>query len=238
MSMFNTLARKGTRGITNTLLIGVAGLVVVGGAFLIVSTLSESFKETSFTKSVRCAVISSSSPDCPSYREKIRQAEADLADAQTNAIKARDAADKIVTDAQADAVRIRIDAKEEAREAEEQAARAKAEADAANAKLKAIEVVQNADRSFTVFAFPRDPSSGRQITVGTQYERLVPPDQNPTWECSIALSDGDAGEARLYLFRKRDGSFIDDKALRRKMGVSDAEFTYAQSVCKPTIIGG
>ena len=238
MGMFNTLARKGTRGITNTLLIGVTGVIAVGGAFLIVSTLSESFKETSFTKSVRCAIISSSSSDCPSYREKIRQAEANLADAQANAIRARDAADKIVSDAQADAVHIRYNAKEQAREAEEQAARAKAEAEAANAKLKAIEVVQNADRTFTVFAFSTIPETGRSILVGTQYKKLVPPDSFPTWDCSIVLGNGTAGEQRIYWFKNSNGAIIDDKAQRRKMGVSDAEFSYAASVCKPTLIGG
>lgn len=108
----------------------------------------------------------------------------------------------------------------------------------AEGKLHNLRMVETAIDEVTMFASHDDPFSNYEVTVGTQYTRLVEPELSPAYFCYISLGHGQAGEQRNLHFRNADGKVIElDVQTLSEAGISAQTMEFARSVCKPIIIG-
>ena len=105
-------------------------------------------------------------------------------------------------------------------------------------QLAGLRAVERAVDTVTLFETFTDPTSGREITVGTVYRKIVEATPKPEhFYCYLALGHGEAGEARNLHFysSERDAWMSGTEA--QKAGVSEATLAYARSVCRPLLIG-
>lgn len=111
--------------------------------------------------------------------------------------------------------------------------------DALERQLAGLRAVENAVDQVTLFESVTDPTSGREITTGTVYRRIVETAPKPErYYCYIALGQGDAGETRnLYFYTSNQGIWMSPTEAQ-KAGVSAATLAFAKSVCEPLLIGG
>ena len=225
-----TIFAHAVRGLTNTMLVGVSGLVAAGCAFIIASELIDSFEETPMTLRIECA-LGVERPDCPSHRSEMEAHEAHLTSLRS---EADEITQRILND------------EEELRRQEEEAARRQAVAEAElRAKeqalvgrigqLERIEDMEARARNGTWFETHPIPSSRFTLTVGTRYERITGSTERPEHYCYFDLPDGEAGEERQLYIRDLNGAVsVSDRTLR-ETGLNRSILERAHALCKPLI---
>lgn len=188
----------------------VTATLAVIVAILVYTTVATQLGHTPEIRAVKC-LTPWKDESCPQYGAALKEA-----NAQLRAVKS------------------------EARQAEKATERAKAEADAAEARLTGLRDVQDITDELTLFVHHAHGGRPNRITVATHYTQLVPPSPNPKHSCYIDLGNAETGEARNYWYKHPDRTarIRDRRAERETLGISDDLFEQAKRVCHPTLIGG